>query len=205
MAQTKAYIVLEFTEKGKGDDEREHMMFLLSLNRSFVVRDYLQSRVPTDIKFVRYGCGSQVSLQQSDLPGFEDEKRVEIKFDSDMPAAKAAYDKLKTQFNVEAKSGIVENDVMKETISQAISLYFGDSSVRSTITTALADEQPLPEYCEKIPREFWLTTDYVSKGEEDPASFKNSIEELVAKLNKKYGVNVPVNAFFHRDLKKNLE
>lgn len=196
--------------RGKQSKVRDEMMFILTMNRAYVVKSFLKERLDQSVEFRIYGCGDRLHPNESEVKSTFSmkENRVEINVNKEMPLAKATQTVLTRETGVYPKDAIIPNEVMKKNILTLIDSYYHNEMTRDiikNISMSQAKTTNTPEYLKKIPAEFWVSTEYsVSHGEDDPNSFKEKVEKLFGKLNKRFKIEVPVDVFFHDNLKEAL-
>lgn len=196
------YLSAHTDKARKQSDTNEKMMYILSLNRGLIVEKYLIKKMKSKVKFVRYACAGIIGVTDGDINGFDNEKRVQIAFDEDLPKAKKGYTQLLDKYKISVGGQIIPNETMKESILQDISAYFEDEIVRQEMVNAAVKKDEEKEYFKKIPREFWLPVpEFQALGEEKPDEFVSKVISLFRKMNNKYDTDIPPTVLFHDDLK----
>jgi antitoxin component YwqK of YwqJK toxin-antitoxin module len=170
------------------NDSTDKMLFILSLNRAFAVGKQLQEKLnDKTTQVVWYGCGGALANWQGDQGGFDDDTRVQMVFDDQLPKAQRAYSALADKYAIKTADRIVPNDIMRRSILRLIPAYFEDEQLRQGMVDCAIGKVKKKDVFYKIPRELWVTTPYSEKyGERNPEIFKREVETLFSQLNKKY-------------------
>lgn len=210
--RVKDIYVSAHTEIMSGGDKRESMMYILSLNRAYSVKFYLEKKLKEKnnkepLNYIMYGCGSKLPLNKGDVSGFDDEKRVQLTFDTDLPNAKEVYNQMQEKFNLKAQNSIIANKKMEETIIEDVNVYFADDSLRQDMITK-AKRGEGESYLNKIPRELWISaTDNpytaTANTEDDPTridGFVGQIKAIFKKMKDRHNVSITPSVLFHKDL-----
>jgi antitoxin component YwqK of YwqJK toxin-antitoxin module/outer membrane protein OmpA-like peptidoglycan-associated protein len=207
----KTVSIASHSKKGKASNVRDEMMYILSLNRAFVIKKYIQEKIShKHIIFNFYGCADKISPSEGDivLTGRVNENRVEIIVNSDLPKSKSKSQELSSKFKIKQNDGIVPNEVLKENILNTIMDYYNNdricSIMRSMSNSSMKEMEGNPEYYKKIPTEFWLPTVYSEKFGESNEKFKKEVMKLIERKNKQYDADVIVDLFFHNELKRRI-
>jgi outer membrane protein OmpA-like peptidoglycan-associated protein len=190
-------------------DTTKKMMYILSLNRAAMVKRRLQEMLDNkSAALVMYACAGALSSADGDQDGFDDDVRVQMRFNEDLPRAKTAYVKLQNAYGLSAGDKIISNNIMRRSILKAVDAYFEDDQLRNMMLDCATGKIKKQEYFYKIPRELWVVDSYAERfGEESPSDFRAKVEAAFRKYNKQYGLlsenngkGIPPSVLFQRDL-----
>ncbi|WP_139921423.1 hypothetical protein [Hymenobacter sp. DG01] len=192
-------------------DTTKKMMYILTLNRSLAVKLALQEQLEDkSTSFVLYGCAGSLPTQNGDLSGFDDDVRVQMGFDEELPNAERVYSELKEKFGLGSGNVIVPNTIMRRSILKLVPSYFENEQLRQLMVDCAQGKVSKEECFYKIPQELWVPTVYTEKyGEAATEDFRKEVETMFYKLSKKYsllslnqGKGLLPSVLFHKELEQ---